>query len=299
MSSNWRHRYFEKNINELHTNIFRSLGTEQYLRQILKNNGFDLHKCRLNFSNFAVNVFLSVYKTEHKSFTFRKNARKAKENLVLQNEKLITLKNRIEKYYKQKRSPKNFSNRLKYVKISRSYRNCLLELKSGTSNLSTKILESLNLFTNGKFNINLAVREINFINSSTKQALLSLRKFEKTPFFKEGKSLFIPLITQKDSAKLLGTFIATQLSTIKRHNFFFNFLQESLALIMDQKLSKVQGVKILIKGRLNNAARSRSRLIKVGKISLLEINSKIDYSESTSYTSNGTFGVKVWVCEKN
>jgi len=68
---------------------------------------------------------------------------------------------------------------------------------------------------------------------------------------------------------------------------------------MGQKLSKVQGIKILIAGRLNNAARSRNKIIKIGKISLLEINSKIDYSETTAFTSNGTFGVKVWICEKD
>ena len=96
-------------------------------------------------------------------------------------------------------------------------------------------------------------------------------------------------------AKLLGRFIATQLEQVIRHNFFFNFLQENLTLIINQKLSKTQGVKINIAGRLNNAARSRTKIIKSGKISLLKINSKIDYSESTAFTLNGTFGIKVWI----
>jgi ribosomal protein S3 len=31
---------------------------------------------------------------------------------------------------------------------------------------------------------------------------------------------------------------------------------------------------------------------------LQTLKSKIDYSQSTAYTKNGTFGVKVWICNK-
>lgn len=304
MNNNWRHKYFEKNINELHTNIFRSLEIEQYLKQILKTKGFNLHECKLNFSNFVLNIFVSVHKTEQKTFASKKNSQLDEEKLNLQAKKVVKLKRQMKKHSLQRESSGNFSNKLKYIKTLYYYKQCRSRLRTNKTlnldGLGKKILENLSLFTHNKFNINLTVQEINFINSNSgaKQTLLSFRKFERTPFFKEGKSLFIPLVTQKNSAKLLGTFIAAQLETIKRHNFFFNFLQESLTLVIDQKLSKVQGVKIIIAGRLNNAARSRAKIIKSGKISLLKINSKIDYSESTAFTSNGTFGIKVWICEK-
>ena len=304
MNNNWRHKYFEKNINELPANIFRSLEIEQYLKQILKDNDFNLHECKLNFSTLVLNVFLSVHKVEQKTTILIKSVQTNEDNLILRKKKIVKLKKQLKKHSLQKKSFKNLSNKLRYLKTLRSYKNCLLKLKDNAvtdlNSLSKKMLESLSFFTNNKFNINLIVHEINFTNSNpdAEQALLNFRKFERTPFFKEGKSLLIPFITQKNSAKLLGTFIVTQLETIKRHNFFFNFLQESLRLIIGQKLSKVQGIKILIAGRLNNAARSRNKIIKIGKISLLQINSKIDYSESTAFTSNGTFGIKVWVSEK-
>jgi len=68
MNNYWRHKYFEKNSNELHSNIFRSLEIEQYLQKILKDKGFNLHKHKLNFSGFVLNVFLSIYKTEKKNY---------------------------------------------------------------------------------------------------------------------------------------------------------------------------------------------------------------------------------------
>ena len=61
----------------------------------------------------------------------------------------------------------------------------------------------------------------------------------------------------------------------------------------------VNGVKIVIKGRFNGAPRARSKIIQVGNIPLQSFKAKIDYSQTTSYTPNGTFGVKVWICEND
>jgi len=305
MSHHWKHQYFEKSKSELHANIFRSLEIEQYLGQILKNNGFNLHNYKLNFSDFVINIFLSVHKTEPHFFEFKKSISITEKKLFLKKKREVKLKNVMKGNYLRRRSAKNPSSKLNYVRTLRAYEEHLSKLGSkkllSLNSLSKKILESLNLFTHNRFNINLTVQEINFISSdsNSKQALLSFRKFEKTPFFKEGRSLLVPLIKQHNSAKLLGAFVASQLETIKRHNFFFNFLQESLTLIVFQKPSKVHGIKILISGRLNNAARSRNKIVKIGKISLLKIDSIIDSSKSTAFTSNGTFGIKVWICKKN
>jgi ribosomal protein S3 len=63
--------------------------------------------------------------------------------------------------------------------------------------------------------------------------------------------------------------------------------------------SIAKGIKIKIKGRFNGAPRAKHKIINIGNnMPVLTLNSNIDYAETTSYTSNGTFGVKVWVCEK-
>jgi small subunit ribosomal protein S3 len=63
-------------------------------------------------------------------------------------------------------------------------------------------------------------------------------------------------------------------------------------------LSNVDGIKILIKGRLNGVPRAKKKLILVGNVTTQKIEKNLDYSETTSYTTNGTFGVKVWISEK-
>ena len=69
-------------------------------------------------------------------------------------------------------------------------------------------------------------------------------------------------------------------------------------MLLKQKHSRIKGVKILIKGRLNNAARSNNRQIKIGMIPLMTKSRTISYSETTAFTSNGTIGIKIWISHK-
>lgn len=158
---------------------------------------------------------------------------------------------------------------------------------------SNNILKTLSNFTENKFHIVLKVLNLNNHNSKNK-ANINLSRF-KIP---EIEQLYPLVVYQKDSAKLLGTFIAEYLRTTKRHNFFFNSLNKSLNLILKQPNSKIKGIKILIKGRLNNAARSRNQYIKIGTIPLITKSRSIDYSETTAFTPNGTIGIKIWISHK-
>lgn len=306
-NKHWKSKYFEKNINESHTYLFRSLEIKQYLQKILKDQGFILHSYKLNFSNSVINLFISIYKTEQANIILKKNKLSKKKVLLIQEEKLIWLKKNLKSYFIKRHLFNNIPTRTKYWKILKFYKIYLLKLNllqnrklksSELNNFSNKILKNLTLFMNNKFDITLTIQEINSVNkiSESKQILLKLRKFERLPFFTEGKNFLIPLITQNDAAQLLADFIAVQLRTIKRHNFFFNFLKESLNIVINQKISKIQGVKLIIKGRLNNAARAKHRIITIGKTPLTTINSRISYSQSTAFTSNGTLGIKVWIC---
>lgn len=297
-NQSWKSKYFAKNIDESHVYIFRSLEIKQYLQQILKNQGFVLHTYKLNFSNSVINVFISIYRTKQTYNFIKKNE---PENVLSLKHKI--LKKEIKTYCEQKHKFVALPTKLKSRKILKLYKNALFTLNTSklNRNFSKKILEILNLFTNNKFNIALTVQEINSIitEPKTNQVLLKLKKFQKTPFFLEGNRFLIPFMTQNNSAKLLTNFIAVRLKTIKRHNFFFNFLKEILILTVNQKISRIQGVKLVIKGRLNNAARAKHKIFKIGKIPQTTINSNIDYAKSTAFTLNGTLGVKVWVCKKN
>lgn len=292
----WKHQYFESTSAELHTNIFRSLEIEEYFQKTLKDNGFSLQNYQVNFSKSVINISLSVCKLKKPNLRIEKNL----NSISKYDEKLYK---KISRYVHEQESFKDLSMKKRYLQIATLFKNARLKIKTETEKLdilSNKIAESLRLFTKNKQNINITIKEINFVNANfnTKRTLESLYKFRRAFFFKTGKRIVTPFITQKSSAKLIGKYIAEQLVAVKQQNFFFNFLQESLLLLVNQKFSKLQGVKILVTGRINNSARSRNRKIKIGKVSLVSKNSKIDYSESTAFTPNGTIGIKVWVSEK-
>lgn len=176
------------------------------------------------------------------------------------------------------------------------------------SNFTEILLESLSQFTGKKISI-----FFTFSNLNTRLALklspeniqilkdikMQLRQFTRASFFTETLNILVISIRKRKSSTLLAKLIATQLSNTKRHNFFLIFLKQSLVLLLKSELSMVNGVKIVIKGRFNGAPRARSKIIQVGNIPLQSFKAKIDYSQTTSYTPNGTFGVKVWICEND
>lgn len=173
------------------------------------------------------------------------------------------------------------------------------------SSFSERILKSLHLFVNKKIKIILTLRQLNknvqqSLNQEKvkflKENLIKLKKYKQNDFFKEGVNIMFMSTTQQTS-NLLAQFTATQLSKLKRHNFFLKFLKTTLTTFKSSKFSNLQGIKIKIKGRLNGAPRAKHKIITIGNgVPALTLNSNINYSESTSYTSNGTFGVKVWIC---
>jgi len=112
-----------------------------------------------------------------------------------------------------------------------------------------------------------------------------------------------------ESAKLLAEFISDQFrlnqlrtdqrTVSRKDNYFLGFLKQTIMLFVKYDPACLAGVKIAIKGRFNRAPRARTAKIHFGKFSLQSFSSKVDYYQSTAYTSNGTFGVKVWLCENN
>ena len=72
----WKHQYFEKNSKELHTNIFRSLEIEHYLKKVLTTNGLHLHDYKINFVNSTINIFLSICKSKQINIKTKINTKK-------------------------------------------------------------------------------------------------------------------------------------------------------------------------------------------------------------------------------
>ena len=165
--------------------------------------------------------------------------------------------------------------------------------KKKKKRLKETILKSLKKFTDNRFHICLRIKELR-----KPSALLSITN----NFFRLFKintmgELCENIATKPNSMKLLGTLIARQLETAKQkqHNFFLSSLKRILAVtFVNRKDSRIKGIKVLIKGRLNNAPRSRNLILKAGKIPITTQETKTEYFQSTAFTKNGTIGIKIW-----
>lgn len=201
----------------------------------------------------------------------------------------------------------------KRLKNLRYYKNYVKLLNSNNTNIQTlkinnflkRCTESLNIFTKKKFNNVIILNQVNqniMFNLTYRQLQLlkklvtQLRQFRNSKFFKKGINIIFSTLINLNSIDLLVNYIAIQLQTEKRHGFFFKFLVKIFSLLIKHKFSKVKSVKILIKGRINGKPRSKKKLIAINKyMSLMTINSSIHFTQSTAYSLNGTFGVKLWV----
>jgi len=59
--------------------------------------------------------------------------------------------------------------------------------------------------------------------------------------------------------------------------------------------SGAEGIRIICSGRLGGSEMARKERYLVGRVPLHTLRADIDYATSTSYTTYGTIGVKVWI----
>jgi hypothetical protein len=257
----WKSKYIEKLTEESSIFVYNDLEIRQYLDRFFQLHGLILHDCRINYSNDRLDISLSYFVTTRAL-------------------KLI--------------NPAKVTKKLSIVQL----RNRL--------NFTEMLLESITKFTKRKINVSINFYELNrglSLNIQKSQVLslknikIQLKQFKRAQFFKETLNILFVAIKKKESSKLLAQFIALQLSTTKRHNFFLIFLKQSLILLLQSNFSAVNGIKLVIKGRFNGAPRARSQTLQVGTVPLQFFEAKISYSEATAYTPNGTFGIKCWISE--
>lgn len=230
----------------------------------------------------------------------------------LLNKRIQLKKTRIGWYYKQKekRWAKTYGFKIRRAKVVRKFKKKLYKTNYKTTEKLKKnlfleeLLESLSIFTGKKYHVYLTLQNLNrglnleLVKSDKKflrKTVFLLKQYFNEKFFNESINIIFISIKIKNSAQLLASFLAKQLSLLKRHNYFLVFLKRILSTFISHKLSKIKGIKILISGRFNGAPRAKSRLITVGFTPILTISKSIDYYETTCYTKNGTFGIKIWI----
>jgi len=210
---------------------------------------------------------------------------------------------------------KNTSKQIRRINLLKYYKNFLVLQKFEKPNdikmnlFLEQIIKSLHLFLEQETKVVVTLQLLNKSLKRTltqeklrvlKKSLVKLKKYNQNDFLKEGVNVLTTSITQTQGSKLLSYFISDQLAKLKRHNFFLKFLKTALTILKNKKFSSVKGMKIKIKGRFNGVPRAKHKIINIGEgVPIITLNSNIDYSEFTSYTPNGTFGVKVWIYYKS
>lgn len=130
----------------------------------------------------------------------------------------------------------------------------------------------------------------------------SLSIFKQEPFYNSGLLIFFLLFSISNMTPVLSKYIAKYFKLLHRTrkiNKFLLFLTRFVDLTGNVSFNnlKVKGLRIQIKGRFNNAPRSKKRVFEKGRIPLQTISSKINYSLTHINTSYGVFSVKVWIYE--
>ena len=91
------------------------------------------------------------------------------------------------------------------------------------------------------------------------------------------------------SAALNAQAVARQLEERKR---FRRVCKQAISRIMK---NKAQGVKIMVKGRLDGSEMARQETFREGRVPLHTLRADIDYSYEIAQTTYGVIGVKVWI----
>lgn len=264
-NAEWKSKYIEKNLEESSMLLYKNIEIRNYLNRIFKLYGFLIHNCKIEYSLTTARFFITFYekKTETKNLSNQINTR----DNVSNNKNLI-------------------KNLIQYI--------VAIDLNLFLNN-KTVIFKIQNL--NQKFGVLINTSKANLLEYKT--IIKQFKRFFKTSIFKELIKILFIIVSEKDSAKLLAETIANYFSKQKKqHGFLLFLLKRVLERLIISQFSIVNGVKIVITGRFNGVPRANKKILIIGKVPLQSFNSSISYYEETSYTINGTFGIKVWISEK-
>jgi ribosomal protein S3 len=330
VNKTWKTEFFEKKNRELPLYILKDLEIKDYIERILDIHGILLHDYKQHYNNSTLNFYISYFVSP--DFVFERN----KVNKKILVKSVLGAKNfgkravtksqssqLISTFQKPLTPSAQHSHRLyklrQYLKANPQdqvyskasfmeiQNNKYLERLFSKSNVEVhgvleQVFTVLNLLLGSQLNLVINFCCINkntqFVKSTQKKIFISFQKFKNTPFFKEGIELLFNVVYNNNSASLLAKFIAFHLRKVKRHKFFLSFLKQTLSVLITTSLSKVKGIKIIVKGRLNGVPRAKHKILTMGDVPVQTISANLDFSQTTTHNSNGSYGIKVWVVEK-
>lgn len=317
ISKKWKTEFFEKKRYELSLYTFKDLEVKSYVDRFLETHNLMLHDYKQHFNNSTLTLYISYFISS--MFVISKKDKVDKIILttnqpgghkIIKTYTVLVAKHLQESLFKAQ-IPTNYYN-LKSLSIFHlRFLNKKSKLIISFNNLqkdliNQKVLNSffkvLSLFTSNKFSVIINFcclnKNLSFLKKTQKKTFILLQKFKDTSFLKEGMELLFYSIYNKNSADLLAKFLAIQIKKIKRQKFFLSFLKQALIIFSNSNFSKVKGIKIIIKGRLNSLPRAKHKIITIGDMPIQSIDAIINHSQKTIHNSNGSYGIKIWLVEK-
>lgn len=324
INKKWKTEFFEKKRHELPSYTFKGLEVKNYVERFLEVQGLILHDYKQQYSNSTLNLHISYSVLPEFVFGRKDKAHKLilinKSNdskAVTNNKPLFTsfiqdsnvslsrttastdyygVKKYLAKQIRKDQQPILKSS------IVNDLTSDSLRIRKITGILNN-FFKVLTLFTDNKLDIIVNFcclnKDLSFLKKTQEKNFILLQKFKGTPFLKEGIELLFHVVYVRSSASLLAKFIGIQMKKVKRHKFFLAFLKQTLTVLINSTLSKVKGIKIVIKGRLNGVPRAKHKIITMGEVPVQSISAIIDYAQVTAHNSNGSYGIKVWIFERN
>lgn len=322
VNKKWKTEFFEKKRHELPLYTFKDLEIKSYVERFLETQGIILQDYKQHYSNSTLTLYISYFVSPE--FVVDKKAKANKMTLTDQSGNTQTLKDiktPIRTIVKNSQdllfntqTPRDYYNIKKYLSLHSNTLSSAKKNSTVSNNLQenlvnlkiegvlSNLFKVLSLFTNNRFNIIINFcclnKNLSFLKKTQKKNFILLQKFKGTPFLKEGIELLFHSVYNNNSANLLAKFIAIQIKKVKRHKFFLSFLKQTLTILSNSSFSKVKGIKIMIKGRLNGVPRAKHKIITIGDVPMQSISAIVDHAQITTHNSNGSYGIKVWVVEK-
>lgn len=272
-NSQWNFKYIEKNKEESSIFLYKNIEIQKYVDEIFKRFNIFIKNCDIEYTDSNVNIIISFYE-----FKYKNNNLYLNNSLIQKNKSFSGL------------NPKNNKQLISYIITKILTLSTNLYLKNKTTTIKTQNLTK-------KFEIYIN-SNLKFLNDY-KKTLKSFKRFLKDPLQKNIIQILFIVISEKNSSKLLANAISLYLAKHKKkHNFLVFLLKTVINNLIPLTFSKTKGIKIALTGRFNGAPRAKKKVLTMGVVPLQSFDEKISYYNSTSFTQNGTFGVKVWICEK-
>jgi hypothetical protein len=132
------------------------------------------------------------------------------------------------------------------------------------------------------------------------ESTLVFKKYKKERFFWESLQLVNAVFKGYASASILGGLIYAHTRRNPKRTAFVAYLKRLLDWhFKNSYRSRIQGVRVEVKGRFNAKSRAKKRIVSAGRVRMHEKSSNVDYAFTEAFTKFGSLGIKVWVCPKS